>query len=108
MDWLDLLLTAIKVAANAIRSLIMVIVQNALHFQIGARLFRHLIRLPIAYFEKRHIGDVLSRFTSIEPIRGARSRRAQSRLEARAERPIILPLQRLRPVQLKGASWRKT
>src|SRR6266567_2420019 len=65
------LLTAIKVAANAIRSLIMVIVQNALHFQIGARLFHHLVRLPIAYFEKRHIGDILSRFTSIEPIRTA-------------------------------------
>ena len=27
------------------------------------------MRLPIAYFEKRHIGDILSRFTSIEPIR---------------------------------------
>jgi ATP-binding cassette, subfamily B, bacterial CvaB/MchF/RaxB len=65
------LLTAIKIAANAIRSLIMVIVQNALHFQIGARLFHHLVRLPIAYFEKRHIGDILSRFTSIEPIRNA-------------------------------------
>jgi ATP-binding cassette, subfamily B, bacterial CvaB/MchF/RaxB len=63
------LLTAIKIAAGAIRSLIMVIVQNVLHYQIGARLFRHLVRLPMAYFEKRHIGDILSRFTSIEPIR---------------------------------------
>ena len=65
------LLTAIKVASSAIRSLVILIVQNVLHFQIGARLFRHLIRLPIAYFEKRHIGDILSRFTSIEPIRTA-------------------------------------
>src|SRR5207247_5407029 len=47
------------------------VVQNVLHFQIGARLFHHLVRLPIAYFEKRHIGDILSRFTSIEPIRSA-------------------------------------
>ncbi len=65
------LLAAIKVASSAIRSLVILIVQNVLHFQIGARLFRHLIRLPIAYFEKRHIGDILSRFTSIEPIRSA-------------------------------------
>ena len=65
------LLTAIKITSNAIRSLIMVIVQNMLHFQMGARLFHHLIRLPIAYFEKRHVGDILSRFTSIEPIRNA-------------------------------------
>jgi ATP-binding cassette, subfamily B, bacterial CvaB/MchF/RaxB len=65
------LLTAIKVASTAIRSLIILIVQNVLHFQIGARLFHHLIRLPVSYFEKRHIGDILSRFTSIEPIRTA-------------------------------------
>jgi ATP-binding cassette subfamily B protein RaxB len=54
----------IKVAAGAIRSFIVLIVQNLLHFH-------HLVRLPIAYFEKRHIGDILSRFTSIEPIRTA-------------------------------------
>jgi ATP-binding cassette subfamily B protein RaxB len=65
------LLTTIKVASSAIRSLVILIVQNVLHFQIGARLFHHLIRLPIAYFEKRHIGDILSRFSSIEPIRSA-------------------------------------
>ncbi len=65
------LLTAINVISTAIRSLIILIVQNLLHFQIGARVFHHLIRLPLAYFEKRHIGDILSRFTSIEPIRTA-------------------------------------
>jgi ATP-binding cassette subfamily B protein RaxB len=65
------LLTVIKVASSAMRSLVILIVQNVLHFQIGARLFRHLVRLPISYFEKRHIGDILSRFTSVEPIRSA-------------------------------------
>ena len=65
------LLAMIKVTSSSIRSLIILIVQNVLHFHIGARLFHHLVRLPIAYFEKRHIGDVLSRFTSIEPIRSA-------------------------------------
>jgi ATP-binding cassette, subfamily B, bacterial CvaB/MchF/RaxB len=65
------LLAAIKVGSTAIRSLVILVVQNVLHFEIGARLFHHLVRLPIAYFEKRHIGDILSRFTSIEPIRSA-------------------------------------
>jgi ATP-binding cassette, subfamily B, bacterial CvaB/MchF/RaxB len=32
-------------------------------------LFHHLVRLPLCFFEKRHIGDILSRFNSIEPIR---------------------------------------
>jgi ATP-binding cassette, subfamily B, bacterial CvaB/MchF/RaxB len=63
------LVAGLKVAATAIRSLILLILQNAIHLQMGVRLFRHLIRLPISYFEKRHIGDVLSRFISLEPIR---------------------------------------
>ena len=63
------LVTLLKVASTGIRSLILLILQNALHLKMGARIFRHLIRLPISYFEKRHMGDVLSRFLSIEPIR---------------------------------------
>jgi ATP-binding cassette, subfamily B, bacterial CvaB/MchF/RaxB len=63
------LVTGLMVASTTLRSRILLILQNALHLQMGTRLFRHLIRLPISYFEKRHIGDVLSRFISIEPIR---------------------------------------
>ena len=63
------LLTAINVATGALRSHIGLVLQNAVHFQMGARLFHHLVRLPLGFFEKRHIGDVLSRFNSIEPIR---------------------------------------
>lgn len=63
------LLATIKIISTTIRSSIIVILQNTLHFQMGIRLFRHLIRLPLSYFEKRHIGDILSRFTSLEPIR---------------------------------------
>ncbi|MCK1621250.1 peptidase domain-containing ABC transporter [Bradyrhizobium sp. 159] len=63
------LLLLIKVASTATRSFIILILQNTLSFQIGARLFHHLVRLPLSFFEKRHIGDVLSRFNSIEPIR---------------------------------------
>jgi ATP-binding cassette, subfamily B, bacterial CvaB/MchF/RaxB len=65
------LLAAIKVMSTTIRAHIILIVQNVLHFHVGARLFRHLIRLPLAYFEKRHIGDIVTRFSSIEPIRNA-------------------------------------
>jgi ATP-binding cassette, subfamily B, bacterial CvaB/MchF/RaxB len=63
------LLTAISVASTALRAYIVVVFQNTLHYQIGARLFHHLVRLPLAYFEKRHVGDIVSRFASVEPIR---------------------------------------
>lgn len=32
------------------------------------RVFSHLLRLPIAFFEKRHLGDITSRFASIGAI----------------------------------------
>jgi len=63
------LLAIVRAATSALRSLILLIVQNVVQFQLGARLFRHLIRLPMSFFEKRHIGDILSRFTSLQPIR---------------------------------------
>lgn len=36
--------------------------------QWASNLFRHLVRLPLGWFEKRHIGDVVSRFGSIQTI----------------------------------------
>jgi ATP-binding cassette subfamily B protein RaxB len=67
------LLMFIRVTSGALRSLVLIVVQNALRFHLGARLFRHLVRLPMAYFEKRHIGDILSRFSSLQPIRSLMS-----------------------------------
>lgn len=63
------LLAAISVAATALRSYILLVVQSLVGLQIAADLFRHLLRLPLSWFEKRHVGDVLSRFGSLEPIR---------------------------------------
>jgi ATP-binding cassette subfamily B protein RaxB len=63
------LLTLITVATTALRAQVVLVVQNLLHFRIGARLFHHLLRLPLSWFEKRHVGDVMSRFGSIEPVR---------------------------------------
>jgi ATP-binding cassette subfamily B protein RaxB len=37
------------------------------------RLFSHLIRLPISYFEKRHLGDITSRFGSLGAIQSTLS-----------------------------------
>ena len=40
-----------------------------LSVQWSASLFDHLLRLPLGYFEKRHVGDVQSRFNSLEAVR---------------------------------------
>src|SRR3954471_1761980 len=63
------LVVVISVAAKTLRSLVSLCLQNTLHFAMGSRLFHHLIRLPLDYFEKRHVGDIMSRFISLDPIR---------------------------------------
>ena len=35
---------------------------------------RHLMRLPAEFFEKRHIGDIMSRVGSVQPIQDAITR----------------------------------
>jgi ATP-binding cassette, subfamily B, bacterial HlyB/CyaB len=36
---------------------------------LGADLFRHLVRLPLAYFESRRVGDTVARVRELETIR---------------------------------------
>lgn len=36
--------------------------------QWSINLFSHLLRLPLDYFEKRHMGDIMSRFASVRAI----------------------------------------
>lgn len=62
------LLTLIHIGAEWLRSHVLLFLSGALNFQMGANLFHHLVRLPLSWFEKRHIGDLVSRFRSAEPI----------------------------------------
>src|SRR5690606_33061842 len=39
-----------------------------LSVQWRANTFAHLLRLPLEYFQKRHLGDIISRFRSIDVI----------------------------------------
>ncbi len=40
----------------------------------STQVFRHLIRLPLSYFDKRHTGDVMSRFASVDTIQDTLTR----------------------------------
>jgi len=42
---------------------------NRIDVELGARLFRHLVALPIAYFEARRVGDSVARVRELENIR---------------------------------------
>ncbi|MBU2977520.1 peptidase domain-containing ABC transporter [Alteromonas sp. C1M14] len=59
----------IDVVTSAVRSVLILHFGNLMSIQLGANLFHHLIRLPLQYFEKRHIGDVVSRFGSLQHVK---------------------------------------
>jgi ATP-binding cassette, subfamily B, bacterial HlyB/CyaB len=42
---------------------------NRIDVELGARLFRHLVALPISYFETRRAGDSVARVRELETIR---------------------------------------
>jgi ATP-binding cassette, subfamily B, bacterial HlyB/CyaB len=42
---------------------------NRIDVELGARMYRHLLALPIAYFQARRVGDSISRLREVENIR---------------------------------------
>jgi len=54
-------LAFINLLTGWLRSLILVHLNSALSYQIIVNLYRHLVRLPLPWFEKRHVGDIISR-----------------------------------------------
>tara|TARA_Y100000034_G_scaffold68416_1_gene82573 strand:- start:5969 stop:7981 length:2013 start_codon:yes stop_codon:yes gene_type:complete len=58
-----------EIATNALRGFTLLHFGNQMNIQLGANLFHHLVRLPISYFEKRHMGDVVSRFGSLQQVK---------------------------------------
>jgi len=63
------MLLLFEVMTSAVRSFVLLHFGSLLNIQMAANLFHHLIRLPLSYFEKRHIGDVVSRFGSLRQVR---------------------------------------
>lgn len=52
-----------------IRNLLVVHVGANVGMSIGSNLFKHMLSLPVSFFQKRHMGDVVSRFQSLLPVR---------------------------------------
>ncbi|WP_340614625.1 peptidase domain-containing ABC transporter [Xenorhabdus thailandensis] len=53
---------------SIIRSWSVMSIKYTLGIQWSSGLFSHMIRLPTSYFEKRHIGDITSRFNSLSAV----------------------------------------
>lgn len=59
----------IQMSISAIRSWLILYFSTQVSIQWAAGVFEKLLHLPISYFERRHLGDIVSRFNAIEGIR---------------------------------------
>ena len=62
------LFTLVNAGATLLRAFVLLVAGTTLGFGLASNIARRLFRLPIDWFEKRHTGDILSRFQSILPI----------------------------------------
>jgi ATP-binding cassette, subfamily B, bacterial CvaB/MchF/RaxB len=62
------LLVLLQVGIGALRSWAVLQLSASLNLQWLSNVFTHLLRLPLAWFEKRHLGDILSRFNSVQQM----------------------------------------
>ncbi len=63
------ILVLITTATAALRSLSILLLSSQLSIQVTSNLFHHLIKLPLVFFERRHMGDIVSRFQSLDHVR---------------------------------------
>lgn len=62
------LLMALSSLISLLQSWVIMHMSTTLNVQWKANIFHHLINLPTSFFQKRHLGDIISRFGSIDAI----------------------------------------
>ncbi|KPA96458.1 ABC-type bacteriocin/lantibiotic exporter with N-terminal double-glycine peptidase domain [Pseudomonas asplenii] len=66
-----LLLMVLQAGLGLLRSWMTSALSTYLSYQWLGNAFSHLLRLPVTWFEKRHLGDITSRFNSLHAIQKA-------------------------------------
>ncbi len=62
-------ITLFEVLLGGLRTYIFAHTTNRVDVELGAKLFRHLLALPLAYFQARRVGDSVARVRELENIR---------------------------------------
>jgi subfamily B ATP-binding cassette protein HlyB/CyaB len=58
-----------EIALSALRSWLFAHTTSRVDAELGAQMFRHLLNLPLSYFESRRVGDSVARVRELETIR---------------------------------------
>src|SRR5579862_1441610 len=61
-------LVVIQVAVTAVRAWVGVYLSTSINVKLLTTLFDHMLKLPLGWFEKRNIGDIVSKFRSVDAI----------------------------------------
>jgi subfamily B ATP-binding cassette protein HlyB/CyaB len=62
-------LAIFEVILGGLRTYLFAHTSNRIDVELGARLFRHLFALPMAYFQARRVGDTVARVRELDTIR---------------------------------------
>jgi ATP-binding cassette subfamily B protein RaxB len=62
------LLLLINLTVGLIRTWMVTYLSTSIGFQWSSRVLTHLLHLPVNFFERRHLGDIMSRFGSVSAI----------------------------------------
>ncbi|HEY5071331.1 MAG TPA: type I secretion system permease/ATPase [Caulobacteraceae bacterium] len=63
------ILSVFEVILGGLRTYLFAHTSNRIDVELGARLFRHLLALPMAYFQARRVGDTVARVRELDTIR---------------------------------------
>ncbi|NWG32639.1 MAG: type I secretion system permease/ATPase [Rhodocyclaceae bacterium] len=64
-----LVVVIFETVLSGLRSYVFAHTTSRIDVELGARLFRHLLNLPLAYFQARRVGDTVARVRELENIR---------------------------------------
>lgn len=64
-----LIMIVFEAILSIIKTHVMAHTSNRIDVALGARLFRHLLHIPLRYFELRRVGDTVARVRELENIR---------------------------------------
>jgi ATP-binding cassette, subfamily B, bacterial HlyB/CyaB len=64
-----LVVSVFEVVLSGLRTYVFAHTTSRIDVELGARLFRHLLNLPMAYFQSRRVGDSVARVRELENIR---------------------------------------
>lgn len=62
------LLMLMQQTVGTLRSWVIIYMGTTLNLQWRSNVFTHLLQLPMQYFEKRHLGDIVARFSAVDSI----------------------------------------